>query len=107
MSQAGSMFLKTKITAEGRDSCAEKETENLSRLRQGPNAAGAQRLANHSPVFQDRDLLEVGAKGPASCTQRKAAIVTKGCGFSTVIALCHVRILSYHDCCSRANGSLQ
>ncbi len=79
--------LKTKITAARRDSC--EETRNLCRLRQSPDAARAQGLANQPPVFQNGHLLKVRAKGPAGCPLGEAAVVTKGCGFPTSIALCH------------------
>ncbi len=59
--------LKTKITAGRRDSCEESEKE-LRRLRQRPDAACAQGLANQPPVFHDGNLLQVRAKSPAGCT---------------------------------------
>ncbi len=61
----------------------------LRGFRQGPDAAGAQHFANHLAVLQDADALEVGAIGPLSGALGEAAVVTKGCGFSTSIALCH------------------
>jgi hypothetical protein len=91
---AGSLYLKTKITVVNRDSCAKKEGERtrsvLGGFRQCPDAVSAQGLANQPPIFQDRDFLEVRAKGPASSAQRKAAVVPKGCGFATMIALSHL-----------------
>ncbi len=81
---------KTKITAVRRDSCEESESsKRLRSLRQGPDAASAQGLADQLPIFHNGNLLQVRAKGPAGSTLGEAAIVTKGCGFPTSIALCH------------------
>ncbi len=82
------LIFKTKITAVRRDSC-EETGNSLRRFCQRPDAARAQGLANQPPVFQNGNLLQVGAKGPAGSALREAAVVTKGCGFATSIALCH------------------
>ncbi len=91
---ARNLYLKTKITVDHRDSCAKKDEKRrviaLGGFRQCPDAASAQGLANQPPIFQDRDFLEVRAKGPASSAQRKAAVVPKGRGFTTMIALSHL-----------------
>lgn len=88
---------KTKITAVRRDSC--EDTEKLDCLRQSPNAVRTKRFANQPPVFKQGNLLQVRAKGPASGTLREAAVMTKGCGFTTSIALCHDKDpFSFHNC---------
>jgi hypothetical protein len=89
---SGNLYLKTKITVDHRDSCAKVTSAiiALGGFRQCPDAVSAQGLANHPPIFQDRDFLEVRAKGPASSAQGKAAVVPKGRGFSTMIALSHL-----------------
>jgi hypothetical protein len=86
------MNIKTKITADRRDSC--DETGNFQallfrRFCQCPNAARAEGFANQPPVFQNGNLLQVGAKGPAGSALREAAVMTKCRGFATSIALCH------------------
>jgi hypothetical protein len=81
------LTFKTKIAASHRDSC--RETGNLSRFCQRPDAVRAQGLMNQPPAFQKGNLLQVGAKGPSGSTLREAAIVTECRGFATSIALCH------------------
>jgi hypothetical protein len=80
---------KTKITAEGRDSC--KETGNLRSFCQRPDAARAQGLANQTSVLQHSHFLKIGTEGPVGSALREAAVVTKGRGFTTSIALSHFR----------------
>ena len=80
-----------------RDSCEDRC--KLDSLRQSPNAACAERFANQPPVFKQGNFLQVRAKGPAGCTLRETAVVTKGCGFATSIALCHNKDpFSFHNC---------
>jgi hypothetical protein len=81
------LVLKTKITADRRDSC--QNAGSLRRFRQRSDAACAQGLANQPSIFQQRYFLEIGTKGPVGSTLGEAAVVTKGRGFATSIALSH------------------
>jgi len=91
------LAIKTKITALRRDSC--EDANQSGSLRQSPNAARAKHFPNQPPVFKQGYFLQVRAKGPAGCAQGEAAVVTKGCGFATSIALCHCKDpFPFHNC---------
>jgi hypothetical protein len=92
---------KTKITAARRDSCP--SPVSLGGLRHRPDAACAQHFANHPPFFYKRNFLQIWAKGPAGGTLREAAVVTKCCGFSTSVALCHCQnpFSRINNCCGK------
>lgn len=95
--QKAMLTFKTKITALRRDSC--EDTKILDSLRQSPNAVRTKGFADQPPVFKQGYFLQVRAKGPAGCTLRETAVVTKGCGFATSIALCHYKDpFSFHNC---------
>jgi hypothetical protein len=58
------------------------------------DALGTKRLLDLSSVFDYRDLLQVRFESTVGCPQRKAAVMTKGRRFSTIIALRHFDFLS-------------
>jgi hypothetical protein len=82
------LSFKTKITALGRDSCGVIVSLRSS-FRQRPDAARAQGLANQFAVLQNTYFLKIGAKSSSGGPQGEAAVITKGCGFTTSIALSH------------------
>jgi hypothetical protein len=79
---------KTKITAKAAI-LVKKPKPKLAGLRESPDAARAQHLANHAPVLEQRNFLQIGAESPLRGAQGEAAVMTKSRGFSTSIALCH------------------
>jgi hypothetical protein len=61
---------------------------------QGLNAARAKYFANFPAAFHHRDPLKIRAELAAGCDEGMAAIVTESCLFTTLVALCHLDILS-------------
>jgi hypothetical protein len=61
---------------------------------------------NLSPIFEDGNLLEIGAKDAVCGALRETSIVTKGGRLPTTFTPCHLEILSNLDC-NQPNHVLQ
>jgi len=59
-------------------------------LGQGFDAARAKYFANFFAVFHYSNPLQIRAELTSGSDKRVTAIVTEGCGFSTLTALCHL-----------------
>jgi len=83
--------LKTRITAGAAILVANVKTLNqqLRSFSQSPDAASAQNLANQTPVFENRNFLQIRAESSGSSAQREAAVIAESCCLTTSIALCH------------------
>jgi hypothetical protein len=58
------------------------------------DAARAEDSTNFSAILHHRDVLKIGQEFTPGCHQRVTAIMTEGCGFTTLTALCHL-VTSY------------
>lgn len=68
------------------------------------NALGAQSLLHLPAIHQNTHLLQIGLVGAVCGTQGEAAIVAKGCRFSTLFTLCHFKgSFLDHDCLRAVN----
>lgn len=63
--------------------------QSLSSFGHGSNAFCAHQFVHLAAIFHHNHALQVGAKFAIGCPQREAAIVTKGCRFSTGFTLSH------------------
>ncbi len=61
---------------------------------QSLDAASAEDLTNGLAILHHRNALKIRQEFAPCCHQRVTAIMTEGCGFTTLTALCHL-VTSY------------
>jgi hypothetical protein len=65
------------------------DTLILCSFDESTNASGTQQLAHRTVARKDAHPLQIRAEGPSGRTQRMAAIMSEGSGFSTIFTFCH------------------
>lgn len=66
-----------------------KSTVCLYALRHCANTTCAKQFLYFAPIFKNRNLLQVGFKGPAGCFFRPGDIVSESRRLATGLTLCH------------------